>query len=79
MEESLEIIKKYCGNVEERIRSCRSRAIAESLADRLCFEVNQNCKSDMVQNVLKSYVSRLVNDIFDQNGRNKYLEDRNAH
>lgn len=78
MEENLQLIKQYCGDVEQRLRSCRSRTIAEHLVDRLCDEVAMNCKSQMIQNVLKLHVDKLVGQIFDKNGNNIYLEEYNA-
>ena len=77
MEENFQIIKQYCGDVEKRLRSCRSQAIAEHLAVRLCTELELNCKSDMVKDVLKRHVNKLIEQIFDKNGNNIYLEESN--
>lgn len=78
MEDNIKLIKQYCGDVEQRLRSCRSQTIAAQLVDRLCTEVEMNCKSQMVQSVLKLHVDKLIGQIFDSNGNNIYLEDTDA-
>ncbi|MBN2411962.1 hypothetical protein JXQ31_09745 [candidate division KSB1 bacterium] len=74
MDSELSIIKKYCGNIEERIKACKNRDIAEQLRCRLCFELGENCKSEIVINVLHEYVNKIINNTFDKKGRNKTLE-----
>ena len=78
MEDNFQIIKQYCGDVEQRLRSCRSKTIAEHLVNRLCSEVEMNCKSQMVQTALKVHVDKLIGQIFDLNGNNIYLEAHDA-
>ncbi len=75
--ESEIIIKKYCGNVPERIKACRSREVAELLRDRMCSELSIGCYSTMINNALRDYVNKLINETFDKNGKNIYLEKRN--
>ena len=67
-------INKYCGNVKERIKACKSRDIAERLRNRLCFELEEYCKSEIVVNVLNDYVNKIINKTFDEKGNNKTLE-----
>lgn len=77
MENNLQIIKTYCGDVEDRIRSCRSKEIAELLTDRLCSEVDKGCKSSIINGILKSHINKIIEQVFDQDGNNRFLEDLN--
>ncbi len=70
------IINKNCGNIKERLLACRTKNVAFALKDRLCSELQLNCESHMVNNVLNAHVDRLINEIFDQDGKNKFLEVR---
>jgi hypothetical protein len=65
MENDKAIIKNICGNVEERIRACHSRQIAEMLKERLCSELANQCKSEIIQNFLIHYVDNLIIENFD--------------
>jgi hypothetical protein len=67
-------IRKYCGNVVERLRACRSREVAVLLKQQMCDEMSQHCQSEMIRNTLARYVDKLVEETFDQNGNNRYLE-----
>lgn len=69
-----EEIRKYCGNVVARLRACRSREVAVLLKQQMCDEMSQRCQSEMIRNTLERYVDKLVEETFDQNGNNKYLE-----
>jgi hypothetical protein len=71
---SEKIIQQNCGNIRERLLACRSKSVAFALKDRLCSELKLNCQSNMVNNVLNEHVDQLIQEIFDQNGKNKYLE-----
>ena len=70
-------IKQNCGNIKERLQVCRSKSVAIALKDRLCTELKFNCVSKMVNNVLSAHVDNIINEIFDENGKNKLLENRN--
>lgn len=59
-----EIIKEYCGSVEERINSCADRQVAIILKERLCWELQINCKSEIVNNFLTKYVDDLIKSKF---------------
>lgn len=72
--DSEKIILQNCGNIKERLLACRSKNVAFALKDRLCSELKLNCQSNMVNNVLNEHVDQLIQEIFDQNGKNKYLE-----
>ncbi|MBN1562007.1 hypothetical protein JW998_17270 [candidate division KSB1 bacterium] len=69
-----ESIKNYCGNIRERLLACRSVKIAHALKERLCYELSLNCRSEMVNNVLRANVDQMISEIFDQDGKNRYLE-----
>ena len=71
-----ETIEKYCGDIRERLLACRSINVAYALKERLCFELRLNCESDMVNNVLNAHVDLMIEEIFDQDGRNRYVETR---
>jgi hypothetical protein len=73
MEKPEDTIKNICGNVEERIRSCRSRNVAEMLREQLCSQLKINCKSEIVQNSLNDHVDRLIAQTFDKQGHNRIL------
>jgi len=78
--DSDQTIHKYCGDIRERLLVCRTRHIALELKKRLCSELRLNCESNMVNNVLNAHVDELINEIFDLDGKNKYLEAQNeAH
>jgi hypothetical protein len=70
------VISENCGNIKERLMACRNKNVAFALKDRLCSELQLNCESNMVNNVLNEHVDLLINEIFDQNGNNKFLEAR---
>jgi hypothetical protein len=77
MNDQMEIISGYCGNIKERIRSCKSRKIALLLRDSMCSEFKSRCKSDIVANLLLKYSDDLIDATFDKNGMNIYLEENN--
>jgi len=74
MDSEMLTINRYCGNIEERIKACKRRDIAEYLRKQLCFELQENCKSEIVVNVLNNYVNQIINNTFDKNGNNITLE-----
>lgn len=70
------IIRQHCGDIRERLIACRSRSVAIVLKDRLCNELQGACVSSIIKNVLEVHVDRLIDEIFDSNGKNKFLEKR---
>ncbi len=68
-------INKYCGDIGERIRACRTIHIANVLKDRLCSELEPNCQSEIVRQVLQRHIDQLIKITFDSKGRNIYLEE----
>ncbi len=75
MDSQLDIINKYCGDIGERIRACRSIHIANVLKERLCSELEPNCQSEIVRQVLRRHIDQLIQSTFDDKGRNIYLEE----
>jgi hypothetical protein len=67
-------IEKYCGNIEERIKACRTKEAAVLLKKRMCRELREHCKSDMVHNSLKYQIDQLIDGIFN----NQDLEDNHV-
>ncbi len=68
-------IEKYCGNIQERIQSCRNRNIAEMLKDRMCMELGVECRDNETINRLRNYVDEIILQTFDKSGMNKKLEN----
>lgn len=75
MEDQKNIIMRSCGDIDMRIKVCRSRSVARMLKQRLCDELETNCKSDVVRQLLERYVDQLISVVFDKQGRNNYLEE----
>ena len=75
MKNGSNIIAKQCGDVEQRIKACRSLEIAIRLKERLCDELEANCSSEMIRGTLLNFVDHLISYTFDENGRNKTLEE----
>ncbi len=75
--DSEKTIKKYCGDIKDRILACRTRNIAIALKERLCAELEMNCMSSMINNVLNEHVDSIIAEAFDAQGKNRYLEEKN--
>jgi hypothetical protein len=75
MEDQKNIIIRSCGDIAMRIKVCRSRSVAKMLKQRLCDELETNCKSDVVRQLLEQHVDQLISEVFDKQGRNKFLEE----
>jgi hypothetical protein len=67
-------VQKYCGDVVARIRACRNKEVALMLSGRICTEFSKNCSSPVVQNLLHKHIDDVIQDTFDRNGKNRYLE-----
>lgn len=68
-----ELIQKYCGNVAERIRACRSRQVAEILKVLLCHELQTGCDDAATAEYLKNKVDLIIHDAFTADGQNRWL------
>jgi hypothetical protein len=73
---SLKLIQTHCGDIRQRIQACRSRQIAEQLKGRLCGELQGDCPSEMVVTLLSKHVDQIIDQTFDENGKNRYLEEK---
>ena len=67
-------VQKYCGDVVARIRACRTKKVALMLTGQICAEFSRNCASPVVQNLLQKHIDDVIQDTFDQSGKNRYLE-----
>ena len=76
MEKQLNVIKKHCGDISERIRACRTKKIADLLKDQICVELQKECPSEMVRNIMHNHVDKIIKEIFDEAGNNIYLEEQ---
>jgi hypothetical protein len=67
-------IRRYCGDINDRLLACRNKTIAVALKERLCAELKTHCISSMINNVLQEHIDQLISEIFDHDGKNKFLE-----
>jgi hypothetical protein len=61
---SEQIIKKYCGSVEERIAACRDKKVAQYLKRSIFSEIKEKCKSKPILDFVKLYVENLIQERF---------------
>ncbi|MFZ5518239.1 MAG: hypothetical protein ACOY90_16505 [Candidatus Zhuqueibacterota bacterium] len=54
------IIQTICGSIEDRIDACADRHVAQLLKERLCSELREGCKSEIVNNFLDKIVDELI-------------------
>ena len=59
-----QLIKKYCGSLEERITACCDEKVAECLKQNLFCEISRQCKSEVIAEFLNKYVDNLINAKF---------------
>ena len=57
---SEQIIKKYCGSVEDRIAACCDKQVAKYVKQSICSEIKQKCKSEPILDFVKQYVENLI-------------------
>jgi len=57
---SEQIIKKYCGSVEDRVAACCDKQVAKYLKQSIYSEIQQKCKSEPVLAFVKQYVENLI-------------------
>ena len=55
-----EIITKHCAEVEECIRTARSRLEAERISANMCIQFQHECSSSVVRNALTRRVQELI-------------------
>jgi len=68
------LIKKYCGDIEERITACRSRKVAEQLKKFLCAQLKMHCQDEFVNKELKTRLDELINKYFTDDGQNRLIK-----
>ena len=74
MSKSEKIISRVCGNIEDRIQACRSKKVAMRLRNYICTELEEQCKSEIINNMLAYQIEKIINDTFDDaTGLNKKL------
>ncbi len=66
---------KQLGDLELRIRACRSREVALMLSQQIYVEFGKTCKSPMARNLLRRNMNDLIRRTFDKSGNNRFLED----
>lgn len=69
-----ETIKQFCGNIEDRIRSCRSKAVAGYLKRVLLKELKKHTADEMIHHYFEKKYNELVKCYFDTNGCNKLID-----
>lgn len=57
---SEQIIKKYCGSVEDRIAACCDKKAANYLKQNIYSEIKQTCHSKIVLDFVKQYVDKVI-------------------
>ncbi len=55
-----ELVRQYCGNIEEQIQTSRSKSEARRFADQACEKFDNECESEVVKTFLRHYIGRLV-------------------
>lgn len=70
------LIVKYCGNIEERIRSCRSRRVAKYLKKLLCLELHDHINNKAIETDLKLEIEHYIQTYFSKNGDNIFIQSR---
>ena len=80
METAEEKIVRYCGDINDRIKACKSEEAARLLKKRMCRELQENCKSEMIQSVLNYQIDRIIFETFDKPAENnsKMEEQKNV-
>jgi len=55
-----QIIKQYCGSIEERIASCCDEEVAVCLKQSLFSQIKKNCHSEIVLDFVEQYIDNLI-------------------
>jgi vacuolar-type H+-ATPase subunit E/Vma4 len=69
-----EIVKQFCGNIEDRIRSCRSKTVAGYLKRILLQELKKYSADEIIHRYFEKKYDELVECYFDNKGCNKLIE-----
>jgi hypothetical protein len=57
-----ELVREFCGGINQRIRSARTREEAERIVQETCSRFDQSCESDVIRSFLKKHVIALCDD-----------------
>jgi hypothetical protein len=74
MTNQAEIVTQFCGNIEDRIRSCRSKTVVGYLKRVLLQELKKCSADEMVHQYFEKKFDELVECYFYKNGCNKLIE-----
>lgn len=61
---SEQIIREYCGSVEERIAACRDKHVAEYLKQNICSEIKRHSNDDSLLSRIETYIDNLIDARF---------------
>jgi hypothetical protein len=71
--QQLELITKYCHDIEDRIRSAASRHEAEAIAAEACAGIEEACQSSLIRSALGKNVENLISKYWNVPGRSSEL------
>ena len=55
-----DLVKEYCGDIEERIQATRSESEARQIADEACKKFDNACESSVTRSFLRQHVYKLI-------------------
>jgi len=55
-----DIVKKYCGSLEERMDACKDRKVAAILKERICWEFKRSGNKELTLDFVKQYLDNLI-------------------
>ncbi len=55
-----ELVRQYCGNIEEQMLKSHSKSEARRVADLACEKFDNECESEVVKTFLRQYIHGLV-------------------
>lgn len=55
-----QMMKQYCGAIEERVASCRDKQVAEYLKQNICLELERHSNDQFVLNYIATYIDNLI-------------------
>ena len=55
-----QIMKQYCGQIEERVAACRDKTVAEYLKQNICLELKRHSNDQFVLNYIATYIDNLI-------------------
>jgi hypothetical protein len=64
MATKLQILQDHCRQFEEALTTCGSPLQAEEVRERICHQLGQSCKSEMMQLMLDEHARELIRQRF---------------